>query len=106
MKQSISTMTASSQLSRRQFLQGMAGLGLSATGLTLLPGCRNQLATPRPEEEPLETTTIRLVQIPGICHAAQYVAEGFLHDEGFTDVQFLKKPGAKGIQLALASGEA
>jgi len=58
-------------------------------------------------EPPPETTRIRLVQLPTICQAPQYVAEELLRSEGFTDVQYLKKPGAtKAIETALASGEA
>jgi NitT/TauT family transport system substrate-binding protein len=87
-------------------LQAIGSLGLSAAGLGLLEACSSQLPAPSRGEETLETTTIRLVQIPGICQAAQYVAEEFLRGEGFTEVQYLKKPGAKGIELALASGEA
>lgn len=57
-------------------------------------------------EPALETTTIRLVKIPSICQAPQYVAEELLKAEGFTDVQYIKKAGTSGIQQALASGEA
>ena len=41
-------------------------------------------------EPPPETTRIRLVQIPGICQAPQYVAEALLHSEGFTEVHYLQ----------------
>jgi NitT/TauT family transport system substrate-binding protein len=37
--------------------------------------------------------------------AAQYVAEELLWDEGFTDVQYIRKGGPKEIESALASGE-
>jgi len=57
-------------------------------------------------EPPPETTKLRLVKIPSICQAPQYVAEELLKSEGFTDVQYLKKEGALGIEKALASGEA
>jgi NitT/TauT family transport system substrate-binding protein len=57
-------------------------------------------------EPPPETTTLRLVKIPSICQAPQYVAEELLKSEGFTDVQYLPRAGALGIQQALASGEA
>jgi NitT/TauT family transport system substrate-binding protein len=61
---------------------------------------------PSAAEPPPETTRIRLVQIPSICQAPQYVAEELLRSEGFTEVQYIKKPGALGITEALASGEA
>jgi NitT/TauT family transport system substrate-binding protein len=57
-------------------------------------------------EPPPETTRIRLVQIPGICQAPQYVAEALLRSEGFTEVHYLQKAGGEGIETALASGEA
>src|SRR6266540_3735120 len=85
-------------MNRRRFLRqlstsGMAGsLGLRAVGVD---------AEPR-----LETTKLRLVKIPSICQAPQYVADELLRAEGFTDVQYVPKPGAVGITEALASGEA
>jgi NitT/TauT family transport system substrate-binding protein len=57
-------------------------------------------------EPPPETRRIRLVQLPSICQAPQYVAEELLHSEGFTEVQYLKKVGPDDIEKALASGEA
>jgi NitT/TauT family transport system substrate-binding protein len=83
---------------RRQFLQGLT---LASTAGVL--GFRPQTVTAEPA---LETTTIRLVKIPSICQAPQYVAEELLKAEGFTDVQYIKKEGTLGIQQALASGEA
>ena len=44
MKYSISTTAANNHLNRRQFLRGVAGLGLSAAGLALLDGCASQPA--------------------------------------------------------------
>ncbi len=83
--------------SRREFLGGLvAGAG----GVLGLGG---EAAA---AEAPPETTKLRLVQIPGICVAPQYVAEELLHTEGFTDVGYVQKPGAEGIYKALGSGEA
>ena len=83
---------------RRAFLGG-----LTLAGTAGLLGWH-----PRPvgAEPPPETTRIRLVQIPGICQAPQYVAEALLHSEGFTEVHYLKKAATDGIEMALASGEA
>jgi NitT/TauT family transport system substrate-binding protein len=64
------------------------------------------LHTRRVAAEPPETTTIRLVQIPGICIAPQYVAEELLRSEGFTDVHYIRKEGTAWLYKALASGEA
>jgi NitT/TauT family transport system substrate-binding protein len=57
-------------------------------------------------EPPPETTRIRLVRIPSICQAPQYVAEELLRSEGFTEVHYLQKAGTADIETALASGEA
>jgi len=85
---------------RRRFVGGAAALAGSAALFGYGP-------RPVGAEPPPETTRLRLVQIPSICQAPQYVAEQLLQAEGFTDVQYLKKPGAtKGIEAALASGEA
>ncbi len=83
--------------SRRRFLAT-----LSSAGAAGLFGARNSFA----EEAPPETTRLRLVQTPSICQAAQFTAEDLLRREGFTDVQYIKKPGTQGIETALASGEA
>jgi NitT/TauT family transport system substrate-binding protein len=84
--------------SRRDFLGG-----LTLAGTAGLLGVHPK---PVASEPPPETTRIRLVQIPGICQAPQYVAEALLHSEGFTEVHYLKKAGTDGIETALASGEA
>jgi NitT/TauT family transport system substrate-binding protein len=84
--------------SRRQFV-GELTLA-SATGfLALRPGVARA-------EEPPETTKIKLVQIPGICVAPQYVAKELLGSEGFTDVQYVSVPDGAGTYRVLASGEA
>jgi len=82
--------------SRRKFLANTSALGAASF-----------LGLPRPAaaEPPPETTRLRLVQIPTICQAPQYVAEEFLRGEGFTDLQYIKKAGTGGIETALASGE-
>jgi NitT/TauT family transport system substrate-binding protein len=81
-------------ISRRALLRGAAGVGLAAAAGTLLPACgfgsgeRGDASGPEPDA-PLETTSIRLWSVPNLqCIAAQYMAEPFLHDEGFTDVQY------------------
>jgi NitT/TauT family transport system substrate-binding protein len=84
--------------SRREFLGAAA---LTGAGALLGSGSEAVAAEPPPE-----TTRLRLVQRPSICVAPEYVAEDFLRSEGFTDVQYIKKPGAKEVEPALASGEA
>ena len=83
---------------RRHFLRG-AALAAAAGGIG---GPRRSAAA----EPPPETTRLRLVRIPSVCQAPQYVAEALLNAEGFTDVQYVPKAGTLGITEALASGEA
>jgi NitT/TauT family transport system substrate-binding protein len=83
---------------RRRFLGGLTLAGTAGL-LSLRSG-------PVAAEPPPEATRIRLVQVPSICQAPQYVAEALLHSEGFTEVHDLKREGTDGIEKALASGEA
>src|SRR6185369_15347030 len=81
---------------RRRFLTA-----LTAAGATSLIG----LPRPRAQEGRLETTTIRIGKILGICIAPQYVAEELLRAEGFTDIRYVNAvPGAPSAR-ALARGE-
>ena len=87
----------SDRWSRREFLNTvtLAGAG------TLL-GLRSAAFAAEP---PPEIKKIRLIQIPGICLAPMYVAEELLRSEGFTDVQYVKKPSTAFIPTTLAAGE-
>jgi NitT/TauT family transport system substrate-binding protein len=80
--------------SRRELLRG-----LTLAGTVGLLGLYPRLVAAEP---PPETTTIRLVQISGICIAPQYVAEEPLRAEGFIEVRYVK---LENTQQALASGE-
>jgi NitT/TauT family transport system substrate-binding protein len=82
---------------RREFITNTAIAGAG----TLLGLSSSAIAA----QSQRETTRIRLVQIPGICIAPMYVAESLLHDEGFTDVKFVKKLGTAFIYSSLASAE-
>ena len=85
--------------SRREFLGGLVLAGTAGL-LGLKPG----LVAAEP---PPETATLKLVQAPGdLCQAPKYVAEELLRSEGFTEVQYVKNEGLRGIESALASGEA
>jgi NitT/TauT family transport system substrate-binding protein len=84
--------------SRREFLGG-----LTLAGTAGLLGLRPERVAAEP---PPETTTIRLVKIPGICIAPQYVAEELLQGEGFTDVRYVKTMAGTEASRAAASGEA
>jgi NitT/TauT family transport system substrate-binding protein len=84
--------------SRREFLCGLALAG-AAGSLSIQPG--RAAAEPPPE-----ISTLKLIQIPGICIAPQYVAGELLAAEGFTDVQYLKREAGLGTAKALAGGDA
>jgi len=76
-------------VSRRRFLGGLA---LSGAAEFFGLGSRPVYAEPPPE-----TRKLKLIQIPSICQAPQYVAEEFLRSEGFTEVQYVQKQGGRGI---------
>ncbi len=92
------SMSTREDLSRREFV-----CGLALAGTVGLDGLRPE---PVAVEPPPETATLRLVKIPSVCQAPQYVAGELLKAEGFTNVQYVQKGGALGISEALASGEA
>lgn len=82
---------------RRDFLRGVSGAGGTA-----LVGFRPRSASAEP---PPETTRLRLSMLPSVCLAPQYVAEGLLCAEGFTDVQYLSGPkGVGGVPGAVRLG--
>jgi NitT/TauT family transport system substrate-binding protein len=92
--------------SRRQCLQGIAGLGLSVGGLAVLAGCGGQatLSGPRSGAPRLEITSLRIGYSPAICFAAMYVAEDLFYSEGFSEVRYVR--GGNPASSVVASGEA
>ncbi|HKY78211.1 MAG TPA: ABC transporter substrate-binding protein [Acidimicrobiia bacterium] len=97
-------------LTRRQLLQGAAGLGLAAAGGPLLSACASRIegqkkaGEPNPEPPP-ETTSIALHSVPNVqCFAALYRAEPFLREEGFTDVRY-PKYAPKDFLAAMKAGQ-
>jgi NitT/TauT family transport system substrate-binding protein len=83
---------------RRHFLSGVATVG---TGTLLGLPARSFGA-----EAPPETTRLRLGKIPVVCTAPQFVAEQLFQAEGFSDTQYLTRPGATGWTMkALGAGE-
>jgi NitT/TauT family transport system substrate-binding protein len=84
------------RVSRRRFLEGLT---LAGTAGLLGLHARRVAAEPPPE-----TTTLKLIQTPGVCIAPQYVAEALLQSEGFTEVHYVQKGRVQANQ-ALASGE-
>jgi NitT/TauT family transport system substrate-binding protein len=95
-----------SSLSRRRFLGGAAGLSLTAASAALLASCTTERSPPVSAGARLETTRLRLVQTPSMCQSPQYVAQDLLRDEGFTSLEYVKRPSANWNGLAVASGEA
>ena len=81
---------------RRRFLAGLSAA--SAAGLV----GRLRYASAEPA---LETTSIRLSKIPGICIAPQYAAEELLRDEGFTDISYIPIGSGPPQAEAMARGE-
>src|SRR5215813_13955614 len=53
----------------------------------------------------LETTTVRIANVAGICIAPQYVAEELLRDEGFTDVRYVRLVAGSNSTDGIARGE-
>ena len=84
-------------ITRRKFVKDLAFAGCAGA-----LGYGPQLLAAEP---PPETIRIRLPQIPSTCQAPLYVCEEFLRAEGFTDVRYVKYPGAENVAPALAAGE-
>ena len=80
---------------RRRFLTTLSLTG--AAGLLARPGLA--------EKGGLETTSVRFMRIPIICHAPQFIAEDLLRAEGFTDVRFVDAASSAEINKAVASGK-
>ncbi|HWO40327.1 MAG TPA: ABC transporter substrate-binding protein [Candidatus Eisenbacteria bacterium] len=57
-------------------------------------------------EPPSETASLKLLEIPALCWAPQYVAEDLLRAEGFSRVQYIKREIGPGMFEPLRSGEA
>ena len=86
-------------MNRRRFMAAAAVGGAAAW----LDGRAPAAAT----DGALETTKIRLTQIPGICVAPQYIAADLLKSEGFADVQYVNVGvGAADTTQAIAAGNA
>ena len=55
-------------------------------------------------EEPPETTSVRFMQTPALCHAPQFVAEELLRAEGFSEIRYIDGASSAEINEAVASG--
>src|SRR5262245_28538992 len=79
---------------------------LTRTALAGAAGLLGMTAGPAPAEPPPETRRIRLIRIPSICRAPQYVADELLRGQGFTEIEYVQKAGGGASVNALAKGEA
>ena len=82
---------------RRTFLGHAAGLASAA--------CLGLPRRATAADPPPEITKIRLLHIPAICHAPQYLAEEMLKLEGITEVEYVRH-GTRFIPDALATSKA
>ena len=89
------------QVGRRAFLARASALGIASVA--------GYPSVARAEPPP-EVSRIRLVRVPALCFAPQYVAEELLHLEGFTEVEYVKlreaipKTLEKSADLAMFGG--
>ena len=82
---------------RRDFLAS-----LSAAGAAGVLSAQGSLA----DEAPPETSTVLIGgDPPGICIAPQYIAEGLLRAEGFTQIRYLSAPGSVPLLEMIGNGE-
>jgi NitT/TauT family transport system substrate-binding protein len=79
--------------SRRRFLTALASASLV--------GAANSSA----QDGRLETTTVRIAKIAGICIAPQYVADDLLRMEGFTDIRYVATDAGVPAALSLTRGD-
>ena len=71
-----------------------------------LAGAADLIRTPRAlaAEQPLETTSVRFMRTPSLCHAPQFVAEELLRAEGFSEIRYIDGASSAEINEAVASG--
>src|SRR5256886_873464 len=81
---------------RRRFVATLAAAGAAG----LIGGPKSSAQDGR-----LETTTVRIGKIAGICIAPQYVADELLRAEGFTDIRYVATEAGAPAALALGRGE-
>jgi NitT/TauT family transport system substrate-binding protein len=84
-------------MSRRRFLQQSSALGAAS-----LLGFSNESQA----EPPPEITKMRLVHVPVVCLAPQYLAEELLRLEGFSQVEYVSASANVDPDVTLAAGEA
>jgi NitT/TauT family transport system substrate-binding protein len=94
-------------LSRRQFVQTAAGLGLTVAGASLLAGCAS-LGKPT---GPIlgvagpEVTRIRIPKSASLCQSPLLLAQDSLRAEGFSEIEYVEV-GTNSGSTAIAAGTA
>jgi len=56
-------------------------------------------------EGPPETTSVRLMRTPSLCHAPQFVAEELLRADGFTEIEYIEAKSTAEINDAISTGK-
>ena len=79
---------------------------LTRSALAGAAGLLGVMPMPVAAEPPPETTRIRILNVPAACLAPQFVAEGLLRSEGFTELQYVTPKPDQGpyVERAVASG--
>jgi NitT/TauT family transport system substrate-binding protein len=75
------------------------------TGLSVAGAARLLRAPAIAAEERLETTSVRFMRTPLLCHAPEFVAEDLLRAEGFTDIRYVEGNSSAEINEAVVSGK-
>ncbi len=82
------------RVTRRRFLGNASAL--SAASLLGLPRAANA-------EPPPETTRVRVVKVPAICLAPEYLAEDLLRLEGFSEIEYVEIGQSAPQELLIAN---
>jgi NitT/TauT family transport system substrate-binding protein len=82
------------RVTRRKFLANASAL--SAASLLGLPRAANA-------EPPPETTRVRVVKVPAICLAPEYLAEELLRLEGFSEIEYVEVGQSTSQDLLVAN---
>ncbi len=82
--------------SRRRFLTRMSMAGV--VGLLDAPLALGA-------EGPPETTAVRFMRTPSLCHAPQFLLQDLLRQEGFTDIKYVDGASSAEINEAVVSGK-
>lgn len=80
---------AGRQPTRREFLTAALGTAGALATACMPSGERAGMAQPAASLGPVESSTLR-ISVPPVCDPAYFLAEPYLREEGFTEVQFVR----------------